>query len=137
MERKRIYSLVNDFGEDTATDSRMIFTRVLGHKDLMPGSGQWKLIKDKHEECWVCDQEVYGLVFFDPDMIAEKAYMSTLRPNQEPIMRNIMEQLHSVASKEKEDQIASENPRSPIIMGDFTNWQPKPFKEIVEWQESI
>ncbi len=79
MERKRIFSLVNEFADDSATDSRMIFTRVLGHKQDMPGSGQWKLIKDKHEECWVCDQEVYGLVFWDADMIAEKAYMSTKR----------------------------------------------------------
>ena len=79
MERKRIFSLVNEFADDTATDSRMIFTRILGHKKDMPGSGQWKLIKDKNEECWVCDQEVYGLVFLDPDMIAEKAFMSTKR----------------------------------------------------------
>ena len=40
MERKRIYSLVNDFGvDDNATESRMIFSRILGHKKDMPGSG--------------------------------------------------------------------------------------------------
>ena len=39
MERKRIFSLVNEFADDSATDSRMIFTRVLGHKQDMPGSG--------------------------------------------------------------------------------------------------
>jgi len=70
MERKRIFSLVNEFADDNATDSRMIFTRILGHKMDMPGSGQWKLIKDRHEECWICDQEVYGLIFWDEDMIA-------------------------------------------------------------------
>ena len=56
MERKRIYSLVNDFGvDDNATESRMIFSRILGHKKDMPGSGQWKLIRDRHEDCWICE----------------------------------------------------------------------------------
>lgn len=55
MERKRIFSLVNDFADDTATDSMMIFTRILGHKSDMPGSGQWKLLKDRRETCWICD----------------------------------------------------------------------------------
>ena len=82
MERKRIYSLVNDFGvDDNATESRMIFTRILGHKKDMPGSGQWKLIRDKHEDCWICEQEVYGLIFWDPEQISAKAYQSTKRPN--------------------------------------------------------
>ena len=71
---------MNDFGDDTATDSRMIFTRVLGHKPDMPGSGQWKLIVSKNDDCWVCDQVVYGLVFWDDRVIANKAYLSTETP---------------------------------------------------------
>ena len=55
MQRKRIHSLVNEFADDQTSDSRMIFTRILGHKIDMPGSGQWKLITEKREECWVCD----------------------------------------------------------------------------------
>ena len=95
MERKRIYSLVNDFGvDDNATESRMIFTRILGHKKDMPGSGQWKLIRDKHEDCWICEQEVYGLIFWDPEQIAAKAYQSTKRPHQEAVLREVMAQLH-------------------------------------------
>ena len=65
LERKRIHSLVNDFGQQNDTGNRMIFTRILGHKKDMPGSGQWKLIKDFEEECWICDQEIYGLTFWD------------------------------------------------------------------------
>lgn len=55
MERKRIFSLVNDFADDNSNDSMMIFTRILGHKSDMPGSGQWKLLKERHETCWICD----------------------------------------------------------------------------------
>ena len=65
LERKRIHSLINDFGDDSSTDSRMIFTRILGHKPDMPGSGQWRLLKEKHDECWVCDLDSYGLIFWD------------------------------------------------------------------------
>ena len=79
MERKRIFSLVNEFSDDTATDSKMIFTRILGHKEDMPGSGQWRLIQERHEECWVCDQEVMGITFWDPDHISRQAYYSTKR----------------------------------------------------------
>ena len=39
LERKRIFSLVNDFGDETVEESRMILTRILGHKMHMPGSG--------------------------------------------------------------------------------------------------
>jgi len=38
-ERKRIFSLVNDFGGDTQEESVMILSRILGHKMDMPGSG--------------------------------------------------------------------------------------------------
>ena len=88
LERKRIHSLVNEFPINIGqSDSRMIFTRVLGHKADMPGSGQWKLIKDKTDECWVCDQEAYGLVFWDPEEIETKAILSTQRPRQELLLR--------------------------------------------------
>ena len=68
---------MNDFADDGNDESRMILTRCLGHRIDMPGSGQWKLIRDRSEECWVCDQQIYGLVFWDADKIANKALMST------------------------------------------------------------
>ena len=79
MERKRIHSLVNELPSEEATDNRLIFTRVLGHKPDMPGAGQWKVITHKADDCWICDQQVYGLVFWDAAYIAEKAYYSTER----------------------------------------------------------
>lgn len=122
-QRKRIYSLVNEFADDKTSDSRLIFTRILGHKYDLPGSGQWKMITDKQEECWLCDLEVYGLVFWDYEHIAEKAYMSTKRPHQEPIMREVITELHkTVCPLELENKVAEENPTVPVIMGDFTNW---------------
>ena len=33
--------------------------------------------------------------------------------------------------------MARENPRVPIVMGDFTNWKPKPFFDIVDYCEAL
>ena len=52
-------------------------------------------------------------------------------------MRAVVEELHKVTSKEEEDKVAELNPRVPIVMGDFTNWKPKPFLEITEYQEIL
>ena len=48
----------------------LVFTRYLGHKAEMPGSGQWRMIatsNDSQERCWVCNLEVYSLVFWSRD----------------------------------------------------------------------
>ena len=87
-------SLVNDFGDETDEEKRMILTRILGHKSDMPGSGQWKLIGDKTEECWVSDQQIYGLIFWDADYIAEKAVSSTKRTHQEESTRFVIDKMH-------------------------------------------
>ena len=52
-------------------------------------------------------------------------------------MRKVVDELHKVTSKEEEDRVADENPRVPIVMGDFTNWKPKPFFEITEYSEIL
>ena len=45
--------------------------------------------------------------------------------------------MRSVVSKEEEDRVADANPRVPIIMGDFTNWRPKPFMDVVDYCEKL
>ena len=52
-------------------------------------------------------------------------------------MRDVITELHKVTSKEEEDHVAESNPRVPIIMGDFTNWKPKPLFEITEYSETL
>ena len=130
-------SLVNDFGDETDEEKRMILTRILGHKGDMPGSGQWKLIGDKTEECWVSDQQIYGLIFWDADYIGEKAVSSTKRPHQEYSMRLAIEKMHEVVDRDEEDRVAEANPRVPIIMGSITNWKPVPFLDVIDYCEQL
>jgi len=52
-------------------------------------------------------------------------------------MRRVVNRLHKVTSKEVEDGVADANPRVPIIMGDFTDWKPRPLFEVTDYSESL
>jgi len=46
----------------------MIISRNLGHKEEIPGSGQWRVITADlpgYNECWVCDRTIYSLIFWN------------------------------------------------------------------------
>lgn len=45
-----------------------MFQRVLGHKAEMPGSGQWQMLTEKADECWICDRHIYTLLFWSPSI---------------------------------------------------------------------
>ena len=51
-----------------AERSTLIITRMLGHKEEMPGSGRWRVITKENigqNECWVCDRKIYSLIFWN------------------------------------------------------------------------
>ena len=50
---------------DGLTTKQLIFTRALGHKNDIPGLGQWRMVEDSSEGCWVCDKEIYSLIFWN------------------------------------------------------------------------
>lgn len=43
MDRKRLDNLKEDFGDEAEVTHKLIFQRMAGHKQEMPGSGQWTL----------------------------------------------------------------------------------------------
>ena len=45
--------------------NKLIFERKLGHKFDIPGSGQWRMHNLDHESCWMCDNGIYTLVFWN------------------------------------------------------------------------
>jgi hypothetical protein len=47
--------------------NQMIITRKLGHKQEMPGSGQWQIQDDGEDKCWCCDNHIYAMVFWSLD----------------------------------------------------------------------
>ena len=56
---------------------QMILTRMIGLKEQMPGSGQWRLLTQASDECWHCNQWIYTLIFWDAETIAREAKKST------------------------------------------------------------
>ena len=48
--------------------NKLIFQRWVGHKPDIPGSGQWQMLTEKHDQCWVCDKWIYGIVFWSPNV---------------------------------------------------------------------
>ena len=76
LQQKRIESRVTEFPRnDDAVD--LILTRHIGIKESMPGSGQWRMLTDKHDACWFCDQWVYSLIFWDEATISKNARAKT------------------------------------------------------------
>ena len=48
----------------------------------------------------------------------------------------MVKKLHQMTSLEEEERVASLNPRVPIVMGDFTEWKPRPFTDIIDYMET-
>ena len=44
------------------------FTRVLGHKNDMPGSGRWRRANKHNEECWVRGLHCHTLFMWSPEI---------------------------------------------------------------------
>ena len=66
---------VNDPIANSVSD-QLIFQRMLGHKEEMPGSGQWYessknavACKPHYKnECWMCEGHVYSVLFWSKGM---------------------------------------------------------------------
>ena len=66
---------INRVQVENDASEMLVFTRYLGHKKEMPGSGQWRMIStanDSQERCWVCNLETYSLVFWSRDFGLKK-----------------------------------------------------------------
>lgn len=44
--------------------NKLIFQRYLGHKNLIPGSGQWRMLTETGQKCWICSGSIFTLVFW-------------------------------------------------------------------------
>ena len=100
------------------TKQQLIFTRQLGHKENMPGSGQWRMIDDDTQDCWVCDRVVYSLIFWNEE-IGQFLVSKVDQADQEYLVTKI-EEFKSEASEPVDGQSES---TKPLIYGEFTNWK--------------
>ena len=56
---------------EAADKQLLLVTRILGHKDDMPGAGQWRVFTESFKgqnDCWLCDHQVYSIIFWNKDI---------------------------------------------------------------------
>ena len=140
-------SVNRQLGENDASEM-LIFTRYLGHKAEMPGSGQWRMIataNDAQERCWVCDLECYSLVFWSREYGLKQQKELRKQGIDELVYEN---QLFELESRNEALGITVDyhkhrgNPQLrekghaligyPQIYGEFNNWKPQRMYTIEE-----
>lgn len=113
-------------------------TRFNGHKTEMLGSpGQWQMLMNEHENCWVCDKWTYSLVFFNPAKIQSSNPWDQCEDLKHYIIKQLM--LFHGGTSSIESSIDSilgtiESDEQVQIFASFTNWQPKkmiPFLDFI------
>jgi hypothetical protein len=112
----------------------MVFTRVIGYKKEMPGSGRWKMITDMRQDCWICAGHVYSLVFWCPGSIAQSQVNPDLiHPEkiESSLNAHVEDNAAKVAELEASPDIpAKQDKDRPRIYGPFTDWLPKKMWKI-------
>ena len=140
-------SVNRQLGENDASEM-LIFTRYLGHKAEMPGSGQWRMIataNDAQERCWVCDLECYSLVFWSREFGLQQQKELRRQGIDELVYEN---QLFELEARNEALGITVDyhkhrgNPQLrekghalvgyPQIYGEFNNWKPQRMYTVEE-----
>ena len=99
---------------------------MLGHKEDIPGSGQWRMITDLNDQCWVCQYWKYALVFWNEDIGKE---------NEKFRLGVEEEEIHRVLGKIKlvNKKVIKSNPNRPMLFSDSINWQGRRFFKLSEF----
>jgi len=129
----------------------LIFHRKLGHKVAMPGSGQWRMIateQDPEERCWVCNQDVFSLVFWSRDFGIKSQCELEKTGIDEIAYENQLFEIEKRCENLgiKIDYLANDgNPQLPqqarghlqigypYVYGEFNNWKPQRMYTIEEF----
>ena len=131
---------VNRAKEEKDSLEMLVFTRFLGHKAEIPGSGQWRMISsanDSQERCWVCNLEMYSLIFWSREFGLQTQKDLAKQGLDELALEEHfyeLEQLNAKRGITPEFKKDSGNPQLfenahkvigyPQIYGEFNNWKP-------------
>lgn len=129
--------------QDVAADKRLlVVTRILGHKEDIPGSGRWQVFSEPFKgrnDCWVSDHHIYSLIFWN-----ELIGLVELRKYTAADTRHIVTRIKQINNEDEEEEtLAAETPQQtsqpvhPTIYGECTNWQPKRMIDIREYCDRI
>ena len=58
---------MNELGlSSEVKQSKLIIQRHLGYKAMIPGAGQWTMLKELKDECWHCGQHILTVFIWTP-----------------------------------------------------------------------
>ena len=107
----------------TDGDHQLIFERQLGHKDDIPGSGQWRQLTKPSQKCWICANYIYTLVFWtkaqgwsDEDQIEPQV--------EDALIRQI---------EDTNDQFVDDDANDAVYFCEATGWKPKKLIKIQDF----
>lgn len=140
---------VNRQQVENDANEMLVFNRYLGHKTELPGSGQWRMLapsNDIQERCWVCNLEVYTLIFWSRNFglkhqkelyrhgIDEMAYENQLFEIEE---RNSQLGITiDFLANEGNPQLHEQGHKAigyPYVYNEYNNWKPQRMYTIEEF----
>ena len=89
-------------------DQKLIFSRYLMHSKEIPLSGQWRIITEKKDHCWICDKQVKGYIFWHKNIHKQPGAFFNLDYQEQ---ENIFYSLSEIKSA-----------GNPVVCGAFTDW---------------
>ena len=129
---KTIKPILSKISVRMNTDSNdMAIHRVLGHKERMPGHGQWIMEETVTEDsCWVCDRWTYSLYFWNQEigMFNDTNRIGVDKATKKKIVDSI--RIHNPGTY-------MDHPEVPVMFSNITNWRPKPFMHILTFLDTL
>ena len=132
---------------DYSVNDQLVFQRMLGHKEDIPGSGQWYessqnavACKSHYKnECWICEGHVYAILFWskgmcykiNPILPKDKTEEISFEIDRDFGPQEDADQMYENTNKkynELPDQV-------PFICGSFTGWQYRRMIELEAFNE--
>ena len=115
-------------------------TRKLGHKDDIPGAGQWNVFTESHKgqnNCWLCDHQVYSMIFWNQEI--GEVHLNNIECDDLDFIVSHLEQINKKGEAEKKlrESFKPGDDQCPLIYGQFTNWEPKRMFDMREFCERI
>ena len=114
------------------TDARdLSIQRNLGHKRLMPGSGQWQMqTLFEPDSCWYCNNYSYCLFFWNEEIgiFNEKNSIGIDKLNKLKLVETI--RMHNEDTYMDHEEV-------PVLHSSCTGWRPKPFMTLMDFLETL
>ena len=111
--------------EGSFLSSKLIISRHLGMKHVMPGMAQWSVTTDKKSECWRCNQHILTIFLWTPRIGALTCDKDTEKTSY--YKRTINLRRNTDKSLPMNDSL------TPLMAGSFNNWHYEKMQEVVKF----